>query len=54
MSTEYYVTVDGDRVEGPFDRKKEARRRAAELSTNEIYLTYMVEAATAGGSTAQD
>lgn len=47
MSRVYYVTVDGDRVEGPFEERGEARRRAAELSTNEIYLTYTVEAAEA-------
>ncbi|MFB6301013.1 MAG: hypothetical protein ABEH65_12225 [Halobacteriales archaeon] len=54
MSTEYYVTVDGDRVEGPFDQKDEARRRAAELSTNEIFLTYMVETVDTSDVTAQD
>lgn len=44
MAKQYYVTVNGDRIEGPFDDQDCARRRAAELSTNEVYLTYLVEA----------
>lgn len=44
MGQRFYVTVDGDRFEGPFPDRKQAKRRAAELTTNEVYLTYAVEA----------
>lgn len=43
--TEYYVTVDGDRVEGPFESHRAAKRRADQLMTNEVGLTYEVEVA---------
>jgi hypothetical protein len=42
--TEYYVTVGDDVVEGPFETRKEAKRRKDELSTNEIGVRYRVSA----------
>lgn len=42
--TEYYVTVQGERVDGPFESRRAAKRRADELMTNEVGLTYEVEA----------
>ena len=43
--TVYYVVVNGDRVAGPFESRKEAKREADTRSTNEIMLSYGVEAA---------
>lgn len=43
MPTVYYVTVNGDRVAGPFESRKEAKREADSRSTNEVNLTYGVE-----------
>ncbi len=42
---EYYVTANDSRVEGPFESRTEAKRRADELSTTEVLFTYGVEAA---------
>ena len=42
--TEFYVTVDGNVVEGPFETRKEAKRRQDELSTNEVGVRYRVTA----------
>jgi len=42
--TVYYVVVDGDRVAGPFETRKEAKREADTRATNEIMLHYGVEA----------
>jgi hypothetical protein len=41
----YYVVLDGDRVAGPFETRNEAKREADTRSTNEIMLSYGVEAA---------
>ncbi|QSG04271.1 hypothetical protein AArcS_3084 [Natranaeroarchaeum sulfidigenes] len=41
--SEYYVTLDGDQVAGPFETRTEAKRYADEQNTNEIALTYTVE-----------
>lgn len=41
--TVYYVTHGGERVEGPFESRREAKRRADELMTNEVGLSYEVE-----------
>ena len=43
--SEYYVTLNGDRVAGPFDTRKEAKRWADEEGTNEVGLNYLVERA---------
>lgn len=43
MPTVYYVTVNGNRVAGPFETRKEAKREADTRSTNEVSLTYNVE-----------
>jgi hypothetical protein len=43
VPTVYYVTVNGDRVAGPFENRKEAEREADTRSTNEVGLTYGVE-----------
>jgi len=48
MATRFFVTVDGDRVAGPFDSRPEARRIAVERATNEVHLQYRVEAVVAG------
>jgi len=40
--TEYYVTVDGEEVEGPFETRAEAKRRRDERNTNEIGGRYRV------------
>jgi hypothetical protein len=45
VPTVYYVTVNGDRVAGPFESRKEAKREADSRSTNEVNLTYSVESA---------
>ena len=39
----YYVTMDGDRVEGPYDTHAEAKRTADELNTHEVNMEYRVE-----------
>ena len=44
MARVYYVTYEGDQVDGPFDSKKEAKARADELMTNEVGLNYDVTA----------
>ncbi|WP_331233405.1 hypothetical protein [Natronorarus salvus] len=41
---EYYVTANGSRVEGPFETRAEAKRRADDLSTTEVLFSYGVEA----------
>jgi hypothetical protein len=43
--TVYYVVVNGDRVAGPYETRKEAKREADTRSTNEVALQYGVEAA---------
>ncbi|GAA0669350.1 hypothetical protein GCM10009020_14150 [Natronoarchaeum mannanilyticum] len=43
--SEYYVTLNGDRVAGPFDSRAEAKRWADEEGTNEVGLNYLVERA---------
>jgi hypothetical protein len=43
VPTVYYVTVNGNRVAGPFESRKEAKREADTRSTNEVNLTYGVE-----------
>jgi hypothetical protein len=43
VPTVYYVTVNGDRVAGPFESRKEDEREADTRSTNEVGLTYGVE-----------
>jgi hypothetical protein len=40
--TTYYVTVDGDRVAGPFETRAAAKRRCDELNTNEVGGRYTV------------
>ena len=42
---EYYVTIAGDRVAGPFETRAAAKRRAATETTNEVGLNYSVERA---------
>lgn len=41
--SEYYVTLDGDSVAGPFETRGEAKRYADEQNTNEVGQTYTVE-----------
>jgi hypothetical protein len=41
--SEFYVTVDGERVEGPFDDRGAAKRRAADLNTTDVGATYRVQ-----------
>lgn len=41
--SEFYVTLSGDRVAGPFETRAEAKRYADEQNTNEVALTYTVE-----------
>ena len=41
---EYYVTVDGNVVDGPFETRAEAKRRQDELNTNEVGGRYRVSA----------
>lgn len=41
--SEFYVTLDGDPVAGPFESRSEAKRYADEQNTNEVALTYTVE-----------
>lgn len=43
VPTVYYVTVNGNRVAGPYENRKEAKREADTRSTNEVNLTYSVE-----------
>jgi len=42
---EYYVTLRGDRVAGPFETRAAAKRRADEENTNEVGISYRVERA---------
>jgi hypothetical protein len=44
VPTVYYVTVNGNRVAGPYESRKAAKREADTRSTNEVNLTYRVEA----------
>ncbi|MFB6169909.1 MAG: hypothetical protein ABEJ06_02070 [Haloarculaceae archaeon] len=44
MPTVYYVMVGEERVAGPFETRKEAKQVADRRSTNEVNLTYTVEA----------
>lgn len=46
MGTRFYVTVEDDRVEGPFETRSEARSVAAQRATNEVHLQFRVEAVT--------
>lgn len=39
---DYYVMVDGTEVEGPFEDRKRAKKRADELNTNEVGGRYRV------------
>jgi hypothetical protein len=39
----YYVVSGESVVEGPFETYDEAQRRRADLSTNEVGVTYRVE-----------
>lgn len=39
------MTVEGDRVAGPFETRAEAESRAAEENTHEVGLSYRVERA---------
>lgn len=41
--SEYYVTLEGDQVAGPFETRTDAKRYADENNTNEVGLTYSVE-----------
>lgn len=43
--SEYYVTLNGERVAGPFDSRAAAKRWADEEGTNEVGLNYLVERA---------
>lgn len=38
----YYVTVDGNEVEGPFESRKKAQQRRDDLNTNEVGGRYRV------------
>ncbi len=38
----YYVTVDGNEVEGPFESRKKAQERCDGLNTNEVGGRYRV------------
>lgn len=38
------MTHGGERVAGPFETRREAKRHADELMTNEVGITYEVEA----------
>ena len=54
MGTMFYVTVEGDRVEGPYETRDQARAVAAERATNEVHLQFRVEAVTDSGDAAAD
>jgi hypothetical protein len=41
----FYVTVDGERIEGPFEDRASAKRRADDLNTTEVGASYRVERA---------
>jgi hypothetical protein len=41
----YYVTLNGERVEGPFESRRAAKRCADRRSTNEVGLHYAVRSA---------
>jgi hypothetical protein len=43
--SEFYVTVNGEHVEGPFEDRTSAKRRAADLNTTEVGATYRVQKA---------
>lgn len=43
MTKVYYVTIDGDRVEGPFETRAAAKSVADERTTHEVNMTYTVE-----------
>jgi len=43
--TEFYVTVNGERVEGPFEDRTAAKRRADDLNTTEVGANYRVQKA---------
>lgn len=40
---EYYIVANDSVVEGPFDTHEEAKKRRADLSTNEVGVTYRIE-----------
>lgn len=42
---EFYVTVEGDRIAGPFETREAAQRRADDENTYEVGLSYRVERA---------
>ncbi len=41
--TAFYVTIDGERVEGPFDDRASAKRVADDLNTHDVGARYRVE-----------
>ena len=43
MPKVYYVVVNGDRVDGPYETRATAKSVADDRSTHEINMTYTVE-----------
>jgi hypothetical protein len=43
VSKVYYVTMNGDRVEGPYETRAEAKEVADDLNTHEVLMEYRVE-----------
>lgn len=43
MASVYYVYLGDEQVDGPFETRKEASQRAADLATNEVGLNYRVK-----------
>jgi hypothetical protein len=39
----YYVTMNGDRVRGPFETRSEAKAVADDMNTHEVNMEYRVE-----------
>jgi hypothetical protein len=39
----YYVTINEDRVRGPYETHAEAKRVADDLNTHEVNMEYRVE-----------
>lgn len=43
MTKVYYVTINGDRIEGPYETRAEAKAVADDKTTHDVNMTYRVE-----------
>ena len=43
--SEYYVTIDGERIEGPFEDRASAKRVADDLNTHDVGARYRIRKA---------